>query len=95
MGAFMIFALERAKSENIPYKDLLTASKSKWHQLSQSEKQKYLNLYESEKVKYETELANWEAKMIKQGNVDLVRASSLVEKGKPSHLTKLRKSKEE
>lgn len=85
MGAFMLYVMDQAKEKNISYKDMLINSKGKWQQLSPSEKRKYLSLYETEKIKYEHDLQKWEAKMIKEGNTDLVRQTSLVQY-KPSHL---------
>lgn len=83
----MMYAMDQSKMQNIPYKDVLQKCKESWPNLSEAEKKKYTNLYESERIKYEIDLAKWEHKMIKTGNEDLVRISTLLQEGKPSHLS--------
>ncbi|CAG0886638.1 unnamed protein product, partial [Cyprideis torosa] len=47
-----------------------------WRSLSESAKQPFVEAYEVDKKKYSTDLASWEAKMLKEGKADLVRVSS-------------------
>ncbi|CAG0898269.1 unnamed protein product [Cyprideis torosa] len=47
-----------------------------WRSLSESAKHQFMRAYEADKKKYLSDLANWEAKMLKEGKADLVRVSS-------------------
>lgn len=51
----------------------------KWHALTDAKKKTYNDAFSSDLVKYRQELARWELKMIRLGNVDLVRQEALVE----------------
>lgn len=68
----------------------------KWNELSDDEKKAYNVGFANDIGKYKQDLAKWELKMIRLGNVDLVRQEALIEttKGKPSAKPSVRKTKD-
>ena len=50
-----------------------------WKALPEEKKNVYNQAYKAALVRYKQDLAKWELKMIRLGNVDLVRQEALVE----------------
>lgn len=50
-----------------------------WKALSEEKKNFYNKSYKDDLVRYKRELAKWELKMVRLGNVDLVRPAALIE----------------
>lgn len=69
----------------------------KWNALTDAKKKTYNDAFTNDLVKYRQELARWELRMIRLGNVDLVRQEALVEqpaKRKPAAKVSARKPKD-
>uniref|UniRef100_A0A1A9V5H5 HMG box domain-containing protein n=1 Tax=Glossina austeni TaxID=7395 RepID=A0A1A9V5H5_GLOAU len=96
-SAFIKFlAKEKIKSPSRPqqsWRDWFKQVAAKWAQLSQDEKDVYLQESRRELEVYKKELTSWEEKMIRQGNVDVIRHSSLIDppEPKPKSQAKLKK----
>lgn len=95
MSAYSRFVMEKASAENKKFKVMLSECKKQWEELPKHEKEKYHNQYISEKIKYDTELADWEQMMIAQGNLDVVRLSSLPPIEKATHISRAKTTKNE
>jgi RNase P protein component len=79
IGAYMLFVMDQAKSNpDKMYSQLLADLKGKWADMSKSEKAKYTEAAAIAKAKYDKELVEWELKMIEEGNLDVVRQSTLL-----------------
>lgn len=50
-----------------------------WHELPEEKKNAYNDASKAETVTYRQELAKWELKMVRLGNIDLVRQEALIE----------------
>lgn len=61
----------------------------KWNALTFEQKEVYNEACRAENAAYKQEIAKWELKMVRLGNVDLVRASALIE---APEVKKLRKT---
>jgi len=74
-SAFLRFVIEeKARSPHQGnYQQYLKTVALKWGQLSEAQKKPYLEAYHSEMEGYKRELDKWEQKMIKAGNLDVVR----------------------
>lgn len=79
MGPYAHYLMEQSHIRNIPMKDLMTSLKDEWAKLSEIEKAKYKNQFLKDKEEYELAMAQWEAKMLKEGKNDLVRVKSMDE----------------
>lgn len=68
----------------------------KWNELSDNDKKAYNTAFASDLVKYRQDLAKWELKMIRLGNVDLVRQEALIDPSKRKAIAKssVRKTKD-
>ncbi|RZC27719.1 HMG box domain containing protein [Asbolus verrucosus] len=78
IGAYMLYILEQSKLQNKKYVQLLSDLKGTWAEMSKEEKSKYIEAAAQAKKQYDEELRVWELKMIKNGNVDLVRYKTLL-----------------
>jgi transcription factor A len=67
------------KSEGVAYRKWQSEVAEKWKKMSDDEKKPYNQAATVELEKYKQELSKWELKMIRLGNVDLVREASLIE----------------
>ncbi|XP_017782568.1 PREDICTED: transcription factor A, mitochondrial [Nicrophorus vespilloides] len=92
LGPYMQFLMEYARKSNMNMKEVISSIKGKYQQLSESEKEVYVMRYEEAKARYEKEMVEWEAKMIEEGHVDVIRQIAQKE-NKPSRLRS--KAKEE
>uniref|UniRef100_A0A1B0ASN8 HMG box domain-containing protein n=1 Tax=Glossina palpalis gambiensis TaxID=67801 RepID=A0A1B0ASN8_9MUSC len=96
-SAFIKFlSKEKMKSPPLPqqpWRDWFKQTKIKWAQLSQDEKNVHLQESRLEIEVYRKELTSWEEKMIRLGNVDVIRHGSLIDppEPKPKSQNKLKK----
>lgn len=73
---------------------MLSLYKNEWSGISDSEKQKYVEMHEKDKERYEKEITAWEARMIKEGNVDIIRKESQITSTvKPLQLDNVKQNK--
>lgn len=70
-------SLPRAEGET--FREWQQRSSALWQTLSETAKQPYFERSQAAFNKYSDELLLWEEKMVRQGNVDLVRSSMLVD----------------
>lgn len=70
-----------AKKEggDMHYHDQLKKIAENWKQLPEAKRNKYNEEFKKDNVVYAQELAKWELKMIRLGNLDLVRNEALIE----------------
>lgn len=83
VGAYMLYVMEQAKlpsNANKSYVTLLGQLKDTWAEMPEGEKAKYLQETAKAKQQYEEDLKNWELKMMEEGNLDVVRNSTLTGK---------------
>lgn len=73
-----------AKKEggDMHYRDQLKKIAEAWKQLPEAKRSKYNDEFQKDNAIFAQELAKWELKMIRLGNLDLVRNEALIE-GKP------------
>lgn len=64
---------------DLSYREWQRDAAVSWSKLSDEQKKQYNKQSSDGAVKYKQELAKWELKMIRMGNVDLVRSEALVE----------------
>lgn len=79
MGAYMYFLQDLAEKHGKKVNELFVVAKQQYYELSEAEKKAYQDKYTQAKIKYDQDLILWEKKMIKEGNDDLVRESTLRE----------------
>lgn len=60
-----------------------------WDALPEEKKKVYNDMFANENVKYKQDLAAWELKMIRVGNLDLVRSDALIDDPKSSRKPKV------
>lgn len=72
------------RSPTQSYREWQSVISEQWNKLDEAQKKKYNELANSEFVKYRQELAKWELKMVRLGNIDLVRDEALIEHDKIS-----------
>uniref|UniRef100_A0A1A9WVQ1 HMG box domain-containing protein n=1 Tax=Glossina brevipalpis TaxID=37001 RepID=A0A1A9WVQ1_9MUSC len=85
-GFIKFVAKERVNTPPLPkqpWRDWFKKAAIKWSQLSDDEKGVYINETRKELETYRKEVALWEEKMIRQGNVDVVRHGSLIDPPEP------------
>lgn len=70
-----VFANEKRGETDV--NDFRRVIAQRWAALPDEKKKPYLDAFQQELVKYKKDLSSWEAKMIRLGNVDLVRAESI------------------
>lgn len=82
-SAFLRFLSEqRLKSPpppSVSYQVFLKQVAEKWATLSDADKKPYFDAYHKEATGYKVALEKWEAKMLKDGNLDVVRSPLLLE----------------
>lgn len=78
-SAFLRYTIEeKAKNKNIGnYQEYLKQLGQQWAQLSDAQKKPYQDSYEKDAAAYKVALEKWETKMLKEGNLDLVRSPLL------------------
>lgn len=84
LSAIMTFALEKSKSDNIPYKDFMKVAKIHYDSLPCAAKDKYEENAAQARALYNKDLEEWEEKMIKSGYTTFVRQKTLQEMSKPT-----------
>lgn len=67
------------RNANQSYRDWQKVIAEKWNSLTEDQKKAYNDAATSEFQKYKQEIAKWELRMIRQGNIDLVREETLIE----------------
>lgn len=76
-SAFLVFAsAERKKNPKTSNETVPTFIKkigAKWNALNETEKKPFVEVAEKGLAQYKADLEKWEARMIKEGNVDVVR----------------------
>lgn len=89
-SGFLRFLSEAAtklpRTEGQTYREWQKNIAVEWNKLNEDQKNVYNSAYQGEFVKYKQEIAKWELKMIRVGNIDLVRDETLIEhetSGKP------------
>ncbi|KAF2883326.1 hypothetical protein ILUMI_22828 [Ignelater luminosus] len=96
-GTFLFFIKDKwtlPENKNKKLTELLSLYKNEWNNISDSEKQKYIQMHEKDKQRYEKEMTAWEARMIKEGNMDLIRKESqIITIAKPLQLDNVKEKK--
>lgn len=88
-GPYLYFVLDyyaKDKSKYNSYTEFLKQSKAIWESLSETEKQKYQDMFLDDKKRYELEMDEWEAKMVSEGRIDVVRHDTLAASSKPKRI---------
>lgn len=94
-SAFLKFIVaERAKTnvDKQSYKEWHRKVCEKWARLSEDEKEEMKKQCKKEMEEYKQQISKWEEKMVRMGNIDVVRQEAMIEpsisqKGKGSKLT--------
>lgn len=68
-----------AKENRGEYREFHKMIVQNWHEMPEGKKNTYNDACKAETVNYRQELAKWELKMVRLGNVDLVRQEALIE----------------
>jgi transcription factor A len=90
---FLKVATEKYPREtNQQYRDWQKVVADKWNSMSDAERKPFNDAAQLEFVKYKQEITKWELKMVRLGNIDLVREEALIEH-EISHKPKRRHSK--
>jgi hypothetical protein len=72
-------AAKNPRQPNQTHKEHIIAVADKWNKMPEDQKKTYSDAALSERNKYKQEIAKWELKMIRLGNIDLVREKTLIE----------------
>lgn len=82
-SAFLFFvSKERQQTpqpSNQTYREWHAEMTKKWSNLSDAEKEPFLQMFRDRLVKYKEDIAVWEEKMVRLGNMDVVRSEILVD----------------
>jgi transcription factor A, mitochondrial len=81
-SGFLRFLTEKYKSGergNLTYREFQSKIVDDWKILPEAKKAAYNEAFKKENEKYKIALTQWELKMIRLGNTDLVRQEALIE----------------
>jgi HMG (high mobility group) box len=70
---------KNARDDKIHYRAWQKMVAEKWLNLTEEAKKPYLDAANADNLKYKQELAKWELKMVRLGNIDLVREEALID----------------
>ena len=77
---FLKIAAEKfPREENQHYRDWQKVVAEKWNSMSDAERKPLNDAAQADFVKYKQEITKWELKMVRLGNIDLVREEALIE----------------
>lgn len=67
------------RDPNQHYREWQKVVAEKWNSMSETERKPFNDAAQVEFVKYKQEITKWELKMVRLGNIDLVREEALIE----------------
>lgn len=87
-SAFLLFVSKERQATpqraNQTYREWHAEMTKRWSNLSDAEKEPFLQMFRDKLVKYKEDIAVWEEKMVRLGNMDVVRPEVLVDPPTPS-----------
>ncbi|GLG94516.1 Mobility group protein 1A [Gryllus bimaculatus] len=79
LTAYMIYLRDNSRKETESYRDFQVRVAKQWEQEDEKVKANYTNNFNKQMEVYRRELQEWEEKMIRLGNIDVVRNEVLIE----------------
>lgn len=87
--SFTLYLMDEAQLQNKTLPKMMSEMKGAWNLLDETKKGAYISQYEKLKTQYDKDLLNWELKMLKLGNDDLVRYKTILEHGSAEKISKI------